>query len=159
MTLSAKLVSICYLEHEDKILMLHRYKKREGDIHEGKYLAPGGRFESGESPEECISREYMEETGLTLINPIQKGTLTFTSERPNDTSYAFVFIADEFNGQLKECKEGKLEWIADSELLGLNIWESDRIFLPWLKKPGYFSAKFIYREHKLHDYTVSFYNL
>ena len=88
------LATTCYLEYENKVLMLCRYKKRKGDIHEGKYLAPGGKFESGESPDECVIREYKEETGLTLINPILRSVLTFTSERPEDVSYVFVFAAN-----------------------------------------------------------------
>ncbi len=34
----------------------------------GKLDLPGGSFEHGETPEECVKREIMEETGLTVIN-------------------------------------------------------------------------------------------
>ena len=60
-----KLTTICYIEKDDKTLMLYRNKKKD-DIHEGKYVGVGGKFEQGETPEECVIREVKEETGLTL---------------------------------------------------------------------------------------------
>jgi 8-oxo-dGTP diphosphatase len=47
--------------------------------------------------------------------------------------------------------------VNNSELLNLNLWEGDRIFLPWLDKPGFFSGKFIYKQGKLLSHEVVFY--
>lgn len=58
------LSTLCYIEKDGKYLMLHRTKKKH-DINKGKWLGIGGKFEEGESPEECIIREVKEETGLT----------------------------------------------------------------------------------------------
>ena len=59
------LTTICYIEKDGKTLMLYRNKKKN-DVHEGKYVGIGGKFEFGETPEECIIREIKEETGLTV---------------------------------------------------------------------------------------------
>ena len=61
-----KLTTLCYIEQDGKYLMLYRNKK-ENDINEGKWIGVGGRFEEGETPEECVLREVQEETGLTLL--------------------------------------------------------------------------------------------
>ena len=66
------LSTLCYIEKDDKYLMLHRTKK-ENDINKDKWLGVGGRFEEGESPEECIIREVKEETGLDIKNVIPCG--------------------------------------------------------------------------------------
>lgn len=58
--------TLCYLENaQGEYLMLHRVKKKV-DINKGKWIGVGGRFEDGESPDECLCREVWEETGLTL---------------------------------------------------------------------------------------------
>ena len=53
----------CYLKKDNKVLMI-KFTKKWGQI----YAPPGGEFEIGESPLDCIIREFYEETGLTLIN-------------------------------------------------------------------------------------------
>ena len=57
--------TLCYIEQEGKYLLLHRVKKKN-DINKDKWIGIGGKFEEGESPEDCLLREVREETGLTL---------------------------------------------------------------------------------------------
>lgn len=136
--------------------MIHRVKK-EDDMHRGKWNGLGGKMISGESPEECAIREIKEEAGLLVSNPILKGLITFPSFQPDQDWYAFVFLVNKFEGELIESDEGILCWIADDELLDLNLWEGDRIFIPWLEREGFFSAKFVYDRGELQDYSVQFY--
>ena len=119
--------TLCYIERENKYLMLHRVKK-EHDLNKDKWIGIGGKFESGESPEECVMRETLEETGLTLKNFDYRGIITFVSDEWG-TEYMHLFTADEFEGELKSCDEGVLEWIDKKELLSKNIWQGDKIFL------------------------------
>ena len=58
-----KLATICYVDNGKQFLLLHRNKK-SNDVHEGKWIGVGGKFEAGETPEECAIREIYEETGL-----------------------------------------------------------------------------------------------
>ena len=48
--------TLCYIEHDEKYLMLHRIKK-ENDANKDKWIGIGGKFEDKESPEDCILRE------------------------------------------------------------------------------------------------------
>ena len=60
-----KNTSLCYIEKDGKYLMLHRIKKVNDENHD-KWIGIGGKFLDGESPEECMLRECMEETGLHI---------------------------------------------------------------------------------------------
>ena len=62
-----RLTTLCYIEKDGAYLMLHRTKKENDQSHD-KWLGIGGKFEDGESPEECMLREVYEETGLTLTD-------------------------------------------------------------------------------------------
>jgi 8-oxo-dGTP diphosphatase len=138
-----KLATLCYVKHEGQTLMLHRVKK-QNDIHEGKWNGLGGKFDPGETPEECVAREVLEESGLIISDPILKGFLTFPAFDGDEDWYVFVYIATEFSGDLIVSPEGNLEWIDDADVLNLPLWEGDQIFLEWMTKHRYFSGKFTY---------------
>lgn len=151
-----QLATLCYVINKDKTLMLHRIKKKN-DVHEGKWNGLGGKFESGETPQECAIREVKEESGLLIKDPMMHGFITFPMFDGKKDWYVFLFTAKEFSGELIDSHEGKLEWIDNKKLLELNLWEGDRIFIPWLLQEKFFSAKFIYNNGRLTSYTVDFY--
>jgi 8-oxo-dGTP diphosphatase len=101
-------------------------------------------------------REIREESGLKAGSVKLKGLLTFPAFAKDEDWYAFVFLVDEFDGKLIDSPEGELQWVEDSRLLDLNLWEGDRIFLPWLDQPHFFSGKFIYQDGRLVDHQVVF---
>lgn len=143
-----KLTTICYIEQNDTYLMLHRTKK-ENDQSRDKWIGVGGKFEKDESPRECILREVKEETGLTLTSFALRGVMTFVSDIW-ETEYMFIYTADEFFGELTECDEGELEWVKKSEIMGLNLWEGDKIFLKKLiDNEAFFELKVQYEGERL----------
>ena len=150
-----KLATLCYLRKDGHTLMLHRVKK-ENDIHEGKWNGLGGKFEPGETPEECARREIFEESGLTANDLTLKGILTFPLFARNEDWYAFVFVVTDFDGELIDSPEGNLAWVPNQQLVDLNLWEGDYIFLPWLERPEFFSAKFVYCDGKFVNHQVRF---
>lgn len=150
-----KLGTLCYVRRGDHTLMLHRVKKRE-DFHAGKWNGLGGKLEAGESPDACVVREVREESGLTIRNPILHGILTFPSFDEVDDWYVFVYVAEEFEGDLIDSPEGNLAWIPHAEVIHLNLWEGDRIFLPWLDQGIFFSGTFHYKDGRLVDHEVVF---
>ena len=150
------LATLCYVKRDGHTLMIHR-NKRPNDIHEGKWNGLGGKFEAGESPEDCVIREVGEESGLTIRSPHLNGILTFTNFKGNDW-YVFVYTAKDFTGELlSDVPEGSLEWIRDDEVLRLPLWDSDQVFLPWVAKGRFFSGKFNYDGEKFVNHEVSFY--
>ena len=148
------LATLCYVKRDGHTLMVHRNKK-VNDIHEGKWNGLGGKFEAGETPEKCVSREILEESGLSIQNPKLCGLLMFPEFKDNDW-YVFVDTATDFTGELIDSPEGKLEWIPDEKILELNLWESDHIFVPWIQESKFFSAKFEYEKNKMRGFDVVF---
>ena len=143
------LSTLCYMENDrGEYLMLHRVKK-ENDANRDKWIGIGGKFEPGESPEECVVREALEETGLTLTDYRYRGLVTFVSDRW-ETEYMHLFTATGWTGEVKECDEGALEWIGKDDLAALPQWAGDRIFLRLLREEApFFSLKLRYEGEAL----------
>lgn len=136
--------TLIYLENENgEYLMLHRVKKKN-DINHDKWIGVGGHFESGESPEECALREAWEETGLTLTDYRFRGIVTFDCEG-QETQYMHLFTATAWTGELIECNEGDLAWVAKEKVDSLPIWTGDKIFFRLLEEDRpFFSLKLSY---------------
>ena len=124
-----KLATLCYVQRPGQTLMLHRVK-RANDYHEGKWNGLGGKFEQGESPEECVAREVYEESGLVCVDPALRGQITFPNFDGQADWYVWLFLAQHWTGQLRESPEGSLAWIDNDRLLDLNLWPGDRLFIP-----------------------------
>lgn len=120
--------TLCYIEKSHKYLMLHRNKKA-GDLNAQKWIGVGGKFEIGESAEECLIREVYEETGLSLTSFVYVGMIKFQSDKYEDEDM-YLFKGTGFEGEINsDCNEGTLEWIDEDKVLDLPTWEGDKYFL------------------------------
>lgn len=143
-----KLTTLCYVERDEKYLMLHRVVK-EYDVNRDKWIGIGGKFEKGESPEDCLLREAWEETGYRLTRFRMRGIVTFLFNDIEE-EYMFLYTASGFTGTLRECPEGVLEWVGKDEIGRLNLWEGDRIFFELLRTGApFFSLKLSYHDDRL----------
>ena len=146
--------TLCYLEQDGGWLMLHRVKKQQ-DENAGKWIGVGGKFEEGESPDECLCREVREETGLRLTRWACRGIVTFVSDRW-PTEYMHLFTATGWTGEPHVCDEGDLAWIKKAELLTLPMWEGDKIFLRLLDSDEpFFSLKLCYAGDRLESAVLN----
>lgn len=146
--MKSQLTTLCYIEKDNKYLMLHRTTKANDENHD-KWIGVGGHFEKGESPEDCLLREVKEETGLELKAFDFRGIVTFVSDE-NPAEYMCLYTANEFSGTQISCSEGQLEWVEKSKITELNLWEGDKIFLDLLTKDvPFFSLKLVYKNGNL----------
>ena len=149
-----KNTSLCYIEKNGKYLMLHRTKK-ENDENRDKWIGIGGKFEDGESPEECMLREVYEEAGLKITDYKFRAVITFVNDI-YQTEYMHLFTASGFTGNISECSEGELEWVEKEKLYDLALWEGDKIFLRLISDNNhpFFSLKLVYSKDKLKDEII-----
>ncbi len=154
METKSKLTTLCYIEKDEKYLMLHRVLKKN-DINKDKWIGVGGHFEKGESPEDCLLREVKEETGLTLTSYRFRGLITFTFSsqgRETDTEYMCLYTANGYEGELISCSEGNLEWVNKKDIFSLKLWEGDKIFFRLLQEERqFFSLKLVYQDDELRE--------
>ncbi len=142
------LSTLCYIEKDGCWLMLHRVKKKN-DVNHDKWIGIGGKFEEGDTPEDCLLRETREETGLTLTEYRFRGLVTFVSDEA-PTEYMHLFTATGFTGTLQECDEGTLEWVPIKQVETLPLWQGDRLFLELLQREErFFSLKLRYEGERL----------
>lgn len=147
--------TLAYIVKEGSVLFLER-NKRDGDVHKGKFVVPGGKFLPGESPEDCAIREVFEETALKVKTFKLMGEIFFPEFAKGEDIYCYIYRIEDFAGQEKENEEGTLHWVKREDIPALPQWEGDRIFLPWvLSSDRPFDAVFPYVNGKLSSYTVS----
>ena len=141
--MSMRLTTLCYIERDGQYLMLHRVKKKQ-DENAGKWIGIGGHLTEDESPDECVLREILEETGLTVSDLRLRGILTFILPAwGNELTFLYTARAD--RAELPDCPEGVLRWVPTDEVAQLPLWEGDRLFLPLLKtRQDCFSLKLVY---------------
>lgn len=140
--------TLCYLERDEQYLMLHRVKKAH-DANKDKWIGVGGKFEDGESPEDCVLREVREETGLTLTDYRYRGLVTFVSDRW-PAEYMHLFTADGWTGEIAACDEGELVWVDKARIPSLPVWAGDKLFFRLLEENvPFFSLKLVYEGEAL----------
>ncbi len=156
--------TLCYAQYGPYYLMLHRNKK-PNDPNAGKWIGIGGKFEENESPDDCLLREFREETGCTLTEYRYRGIITFVNTK-FPTEHMHLFTATAWEGSLSlplpesvpesasgfaagnpgfDCDEGDLEWVPANRLDDLPLWEGDRLFFRLLEQnEPFFSLKLSY---------------
>ncbi len=146
--------TLCYIEQNEKYLMIHRIKKKN-DANHDKWIGVGGKFENGESPFDCARREILEETGVVPVGLRYRGLVTFISDEYG-TEYMHLFTATGYSGTINyDCDEGKLEWVEKNKIKDFPIWEGDLIFFDLLQKEErFFSLKLEYKGDTLVSHTV-----
>ena len=127
-----KQTTLCYVERNQEYLMLYRNAKKQ-DPNGGKWIGVGGKLEPAETPEQCLLREVLEETGLTLTAYQYRGVIDFCSDTwPDEQMH--LYTATGFTGSLQPCNEGELAWVPKDQVPTLALWQGDRIFLQLLNQ-------------------------
>jgi 8-oxo-dGTP diphosphatase len=101
-------------------------KRVSGGSMSEKWEFPGGKVEAGESDEEALTREYLEEFGVNIAVGPLLGSATFEHEGTRALcAYRVTFCSRDFT--LSEHTETK--WAGIAEIEALDFVDSDRALL------------------------------
>jgi 8-oxo-dGTP diphosphatase len=145
--------TLVYVRQSGRTLMLRKARGHQ----KGKWNGLGGKAEPGEMPEACAVREVREEAGLEVEELDYRGLIVFPRFDGSNDWYVWIYLASA-RGEPRAGDEGELAWIEDERLPELELHEGDRVFLPWLERPGLvFSARFDYEGGRFLGHEVAFY--
>ncbi len=109
------LATLGYVLSPDKsqVLMIHRNKRPQVDIHYGKYNGLGGRLEPDEDIVSGMRREIFEEAGLSADALLLRGTISWPGFGKNGEDwFGFIFRVDSWHGEVSQGNhEGSLSWV------------------------------------------------
>lgn len=147
--------TLCFILDQNRVLLL---KKNPGLFGAGKWNAPGGKIQDGETAEHCATREVHEETGLE-VKPSRVATIDFYkfNKRHDPDWTAHVFLARGFHGTLKsESREGVLRWFPIDQPPFEEMWEDDRYWYKYAIKGTPFKGEFYFKGdfEKLIDHNI-----
>ena len=106
-----------------KILIARRVK-------DGKWEFPGGKFEEGETPEQCIVREIKEELGLLIR--VEKPLCVVRGTFRNQIMELFAFLVTPVSGELTPYIHQDVKWVSREELVTYNFLEEDKEIFKYL---------------------------
>ncbi|WP_448378037.1 NUDIX domain-containing protein [Fervidobacterium sp.] len=122
-----KVATICYAENDGKILFLLRKK----EPFSGHLVPPGGHVEEGEDVESATKREFLEETGLELVD--LKLKMVTSEVGPEHYNWIlFIFVGKTKETNFVESEEGSLSWIEKEKILSENLSPIDKLLVPYI---------------------------
>lgn len=144
-----KQLTLIYFQKNNQTLFLLRNQKTPDEISVGKYIGVGGKVDPSDNTiEDAAIRECLEETNLQCISLEKKGIVYFIGQKPY-TLETHIFICKDFKGNMKaDEREGSLHWIDNDQILNLNLWEGDKIFLNKLFQDSFFEIELYYNLNK-----------
>lgn len=109
--------SVAVVEKDGKILMGNKTPGR--GPYPDTWRLPGGGIDAGETPEDAVKREVMEEVGLTVTSVESLGIIEDDEPDKNGeiTHYIFNMFRVEFSGKEDVSEEfPEIKWIEKTKL-------------------------------------------
>lgn len=123
--------TLLFLRSGDQILLA--LKKRGFGM--GRWNGAGGKLEPGETIEQALVRESVEEIGVTPTNWTAVGQLDFVQDAETaDPWHMFVYayIADAWEGEPTESEEMMPKWFHIEDIPYQDMWGDDEFWLPYV---------------------------
>ncbi len=114
-------VTCAIIEHNNKVLVTQRSEKMALPLN---WEFPGGKIEKGETAEDCLIREILEELNINI--KITKQLNSNTHQYSEDKVIKLIpFICELTGGEIKLTEHANFLWLSKSELIKLDWAEAD----------------------------------
>lgn len=124
--------AVCFVVNDQHLLLL----QRNHGAFLGKWDGPGGLVEFGETPVEAAVRELAEETGLRAESCELRAQLLLYNVENRLAVSSYLFVTDEWSGDLTESEEGRAEWIPIHRIHETDLIDFMHLTLPLVLTPG-----------------------
>jgi 8-oxo-dGTP diphosphatase len=104
-----------------------------GKLYAGFWEFPGGKIQTSETPEHCISRELEEELGISPLNLMLLDTVFFEFQDGKKVNIRYYFVT-EYKGTLIAKEKQRIRWCSIDQLQTLNLIGPDKLILNKIRK-------------------------
>lgn len=141
--------TLVFVFRDEEILLIN---KKTG-LGKGKVNGPGGKIESGETPEEGATRECREELDIGVRNLEYCGEHRFQFV-DGYSIHVWVYRTRDFEGIATESPEAKPLWTHLSQIPYERMWEDDQYWLPMLIRGQRFQTRWIFDGDRMVDHAI-----
>jgi mutator protein MutT len=123
--------TLLFLRSDDQLLLA--MKKR--GFGAGKWNGAGGKLEAGETIEQALVRETIEEIGVTPKSWQAVAELDFVQDVETDDPwhmYVYAYMCTDWEGEPTESEEMKPKWFHVEDLPYGDMWDDDEFWLPYV---------------------------
>jgi 8-oxo-dGTP diphosphatase len=113
-------VACAIVEKNGKVLAAQRSEAMSLPL---KWEFPGGKIEAGESAEDCLRRELLEEIGLHVC--LKKSLPTSTHHYPKFTITLYPFLCSIESGEIVLHEHSASTWLPPEKLQSVDWAEAD----------------------------------
>ena len=119
------------LLRKDEQILLAMKKRGFG---EGKYNGVGGKIKEGETPEQAMIRETMEEISVVPVEYEKVGVIKFLEyyKGKKEKVSFHLYTASKWEGDIKESEEMKPEWFNVNEIPYDKMLPDDKFWMPYV---------------------------
>ena len=141
--------TLVFVMRGEEILLIN---KKTG-LGKGKVNGPGGKVDSGETPEVCAARECHEELEITVSNLEYCGQHRFQFV-DGYSIHVWVYRTRDFAGVPVETREASPLWVRQDEIPYDQMWEDDKFWLPMVIGGERFQTRWVFDGDKMLDYDI-----
>lgn len=146
------LVQNLCIVHKDPNILLGMKKRRFGT---GKWNGYGGKVLDGESIEESLHREILEEANIKILDPVKLGFLVL--EYPSDDLIIenHLYKATKYEGEPVETEEMRPQWFHVDKIPFAEMWGDDPYWMKMFLEGKKFRGRFVFdKDEKVKDYEL-----